>query len=141
VFACTGQAAQKECVMKNTIKLFGIIAMVAVIGFSMAACGGDDDNGGGGSPTPFSNTTWNDEMEMMTISFDGSNGVAWKMGTTDIVRGTYTVSGNDINFTLNYVSEAGAAFGAKVGDKGKLTVSTDGNTLTDDEGESYTKKK
>ena len=35
--------------MKNTIKLIGIIALVAVIGFSMAACGdgGDDGNGGG----------------------------------------------------------------------------------------------
>ena len=29
--------------MKNAIKLFGIIALVAVIGFSMVACGGDDD--------------------------------------------------------------------------------------------------
>jgi hypothetical protein len=34
--------------MKNTFKLLGIIVMVAIIGFSMAACGGDDDNGGGG---------------------------------------------------------------------------------------------
>jgi hypothetical protein len=34
--------------MKNLFKLFGIIALVAVIGFSMVACGGDDDNGGGG---------------------------------------------------------------------------------------------
>ena len=33
--------------MKNTIKLLGIIAIVAIIGFSMAACG-DDDGGGGG---------------------------------------------------------------------------------------------
>jgi len=34
--------------MKNIIKLIGIIAIVAVIGFSMAACGnGDDGNGGG----------------------------------------------------------------------------------------------
>jgi hypothetical protein len=39
--------------MKNTIKLFGVIALVAVIGFSFAACGGDDDddNGGGGGGT------------------------------------------------------------------------------------------
>ena len=29
--------------MKNAIKWFGIIALVAVIGFSMVACGGDDD--------------------------------------------------------------------------------------------------
>ena len=34
--------------MKNTIKILGIIALVAVIGFSMAACGGDDDGGGSG---------------------------------------------------------------------------------------------
>ena len=35
--------------MKNFIKVFGIIALLAVIGFSMAAC--DDDGGGGGSGT------------------------------------------------------------------------------------------
>jgi hypothetical protein len=34
--------------MKNVFKVLGIIALVAVIGFSMAACGGDDDGGGGG---------------------------------------------------------------------------------------------
>ena len=33
--------------MKKTIKVLGIIVLVAVIGFSMAACGGDDDGGGG----------------------------------------------------------------------------------------------
>ncbi|MCL2044369.1 MAG: hypothetical protein FWG89_09535 [Treponema sp.] len=32
--------------MKNIIKLFGVIALIAVIGFTMAACGGD------GSPPP-----------------------------------------------------------------------------------------
>jgi len=37
--------------MKNTIKFFGIIAFVAVIGFSMAACSGGGDDSGGGSPT------------------------------------------------------------------------------------------
>ena len=40
----------------NTIKLFGIIAFVVVIGFSMAACGGDDDGGGSGGNTPGGNT-------------------------------------------------------------------------------------
>jgi len=34
--------------MKKTIKVLGIIVLVAVIGFSMVACGGDDDSGGGG---------------------------------------------------------------------------------------------
>jgi hypothetical protein len=32
--------------MKNFLKLLGIIALVAVIGFSMAACKTDDDGGG-----------------------------------------------------------------------------------------------
>ena len=35
--------------MKNKLKLFGIIAAVAVIGFSMASCGDGANGGGGGS--------------------------------------------------------------------------------------------
>jgi len=34
--------------MKNAVKLIGIIALVAVIGFSFIACGGDEGGGGGG---------------------------------------------------------------------------------------------
>jgi hypothetical protein len=37
--------------MKNIIKLIGIIALVAVIGFSFTACGDDDDDNGGGGGT------------------------------------------------------------------------------------------
>ena len=33
--------------MKNALKLFGIIALAALIGLSMTACGGDGDGGGG----------------------------------------------------------------------------------------------
>jgi len=33
--------------MKNVLKAFGVIALAAIIGFSMAACGGDDDGDGG----------------------------------------------------------------------------------------------
>ena len=48
---------RKVCFMKNMAKLFGIIALVALIGFSMTAC--DDEGtsspagggGGGGLPT------------------------------------------------------------------------------------------
>ena len=40
----------KGCVMKNTIRILGIIALVAIIGFSMAACdNGNGDDGGDGS--------------------------------------------------------------------------------------------
>jgi len=34
--------------MKNKIKLLGIIALVALIGFSIAACDGDSDSSSGG---------------------------------------------------------------------------------------------
>ena len=37
--------------MKNVFKLFGIIALLAIIGFSMAACGGDDGGGDDGTIT------------------------------------------------------------------------------------------
>jgi hypothetical protein len=52
----------KEFFMKKSAKwFFGIIALVAVIGFSMAACGGDDgsggaNNGGGGKTSPLLNS-------------------------------------------------------------------------------------
>jgi hypothetical protein len=42
--------------MKNAIKFVGIIALVAVIGFSMAACGDEDEkdnNGGDEKPISF----------------------------------------------------------------------------------------
>jgi len=42
--------------MKNLFKLLGPIALVAVIGFSFAACKNDDDGGGGASSTL--NGTW-----------------------------------------------------------------------------------
>jgi hypothetical protein len=39
----------KEFVMKNFFKLFGVIALAAVIGFSMAACDTGGGGGGGGN--------------------------------------------------------------------------------------------
>jgi hypothetical protein len=49
--------------MKKFVKLIGIVALAAIIGFSMAACGGDGDpsspgggGGGGGSSNPFVGT-------------------------------------------------------------------------------------
>ena len=55
--------------MKNFFKLLGIIALVAVIGFSMAACGGDDDSGGS-SGTPSFDGIWKGESITITISGD-----------------------------------------------------------------------
>ena len=46
--------------MKNAIKAFGIIAFVAVIGFSMVGYGGDDDGGGYNGPLV---GKWNESQE------------------------------------------------------------------------------
>ena len=43
--------------MKNIFKVLGIIALMAVTAFSMAACGGDDDSGGGGGNSGVSEGT------------------------------------------------------------------------------------
>jgi len=42
--------------MKATIKVLGIIALLAMIGFSMAAC--DDGGGGGSGSASLAGTTW-----------------------------------------------------------------------------------
>lgn len=47
--------------MKNTnvwMRVLGIIAMAAVIGFGFAACGGDDDGGGGGGGGGYDSPEW-----------------------------------------------------------------------------------
>ncbi|MCL2764422.1 MAG: hypothetical protein FWD40_03990 [Treponema sp.] len=42
--------------MKNCIKIFGIIALIAIIGFSMTACGDGGGGGGGGLDLTVGNT-------------------------------------------------------------------------------------
>jgi len=61
--------------MKNVLKAFGIIAFVAVIGFSMAAC--DEDSGGGGGI----NGTWRNSNNGMEVNISGSTGTIRVMGS------------------------------------------------------------
>jgi len=102
--------------MKNTIKVLGIIALLAIIGFSMAACGDDDGGGGGGGGGGGSNslagTTWNNPsyggVRFYTTSYD-FGGVASGTYTFDGKRGSckqnntrgtanFTVNGNTMTF-------------------------------------------
>jgi len=93
--------------MKNFFKLFGFIALVAVIGFSMAACGG----GGGGDDGPVSQAVeWK----------ESGSGTDYKLALTDLSTkalanstytyilsvvgfgwstGTVTVKGSEYTFT------------------------------------------
>ena len=87
--------------MKNTIKLLGIIALVAVIGFSFAACevgGGDDGDDG----NPFVGTWKSNSYNSYTFKADLS--YTYRLDTGRSSDGIYTYSGNiatlDIGQTL-----------------------------------------
>jgi len=103
--------------MKNTIKVFGIIALVAVIGFSMAACSGDDlDNGGGnggGDGPSFLGTTPTLSGQVYVQKFDenkgtvsfqaytGSNQTVYAgNGWGDKTIGQGTIKGGQFSITL-----------------------------------------
>ena len=50
--------------MKNALRLFGLIAIVALIGFSFAACGGD-----GGTKTKFEGSWYDRDPNNPTVNY------------------------------------------------------------------------
>jgi len=92
--------------MKNTIKVLGIIAFVAVIGFSMIAC---DD----GSSNPFIGT-WIESGSTLTVTATDSTWIAVEGRIS--YAGTYTWNGNIANF----ITIDGYSFG---------TANVTGNTM------------
>jgi len=48
--------------MKNKLKLFGIVAVVAVIGFSMVGCDNGNNGGGGGATVTVTFTFESEEL-------------------------------------------------------------------------------
>ena len=122
--------------MKNVFKLIGIIALAAVIGFSMAACkgGGDDDDPFEGD---LAGTTWKCTetyygMETTyTLIFTASRVTleASMMGiSTGTYNGTYTVNGSSV--TVNW----------DPGYTGSGSFSINGNRLTSSEGNVFIKQ-
>jgi hypothetical protein len=125
-----GIAAEEFFCMKNTIKLLGIIALAAVIGFSMAACsddsGGDDNSGSIGTVVRTElEGEWKSEWSggnHITYAFSGSNYLCsyafpdenrsgWRTGTFSSIGTTitfapiwdsygYEMSGWTQNYTL-----------------------------------------
>jgi hypothetical protein len=161
-----GIAAKEFFCMKNTIKLLGIIALVAVIGFSMAACGdggGDDDDGSTGIVVRTElEGEWKNEWSggnHITYAFSGSNYLCsfdfpsqntrgWRTGTFSSTGTTITFAtiwdarGDEIpGWTQNYTLAGNALSLSGGGDafKGVFTkVGSGGAGYGDDAGWSNT---
>ena len=72
--------------MKNIIKLIGIIALVAVIGFSFTACGDDDDDKGGGGTFTLTNipSEHNGKLMIFGVDYNGEGYNAWGNMESDL---------------------------------------------------------
>jgi hypothetical protein len=126
--------------MNKKVKFFGIIALVAVFGFSMAACG-DDDDGGGGTPGGL-NGVWvygsGANQEQVTIS-NGS--FERKVGTILTMKGTCVINGRSatesLSFTITHLhgdylkQQSGNAFDSKWYSRSDLKGSGNPDSLLD----------
>jgi len=98
--------------MKNTFKLkaiqriAGIIALVAVIGFSMAACGGDDDSGGGSSDGGGGGGSGGISYPLGRIPDNYLNTV-WKYEDNSLYLVTYTITFSDSTSTFKFERSSG----------------------------------
>jgi len=100
--------------MKNTFKLkaicktAGIIALLAVIGFSFVACGGGDDGGGSSDSNvdPALNGRWVDKY-LNENKFDNGSFEISEVRTPPMIpamfKGTYTTSRNIITMTRTHL--------------------------------------
>ena len=102
--------------MKNLVKLFGIIALVAVIVFLMAACGEDDPDGN------------NDPTSVTYTSYDAQGNKYELVINKDPNRAAYTPQNGD-SFTLTVKNPAGTVIASCAG---TVTVSGSNFTLTKD---------
>ena len=97
--------------MKNKIKLFGIIAIVAIIGLSMTACG----DGGGDDPTFSMGNSGEETISNINtyLGLSGSNAITYGGGvkiaqgaTIDILNAQVQTWNDGTDLSLNQVKTA-----------------------------------
>ena len=93
--------------MKNIVKLFGIIVLVAMVGFSFASCNGPGGLGGGGTD-PALNGLWGgfwDGRFWPIISFNNGNFQSFDDddNATLATTGTFTTSGGTLTLLHTHV--------------------------------------
>jgi hypothetical protein len=105
--------------MKNLFRLFGIIALVAVIGFSMVACDdGDDDS------NPFIGTWKSSNGYVMVFAASTFTIASANNGNVES-SGSYTWSGNSASMTVSSGVNSGQRFNVTISDDGmRLTFGT-----------------
>jgi len=126
--------------MKNTLKVLGIIALVAVIGFSMAACSDDDAGGGGGGSTDSAlNGTWVGDEDNGTLTIDGdtftgtpqysyAESVASTIAAVQMQVVGLSLQGDDASLEIK---DGKITFKSSlIGDKEVYTYKIEGSTLT-----------
>jgi hypothetical protein len=126
------QTHQEDC-MKNAIKVLAIIVLVAVIGFSMAACGDKNDpvgTGGGGGELGAKLTAGSGKW----VKDDGSGAYVHFKSTGNRGDGvlwvTYEVSdGIDLPYGNTDWELSGNTLNVSGGNKATITLHTD-TTLT-----------
>ena len=129
----------RNCINARIVRLFGIIALAAIIGFSMVGCKSDDDSGVEGTwKAKLQDQPGWDEMKGMaelmgikgdkviaTMEFKGGKvtvtSIDPKTDEKETHEGTYTQSGNTVTI--------------KDSDGGTATATISGNKLTINDGE------
>lgn len=126
--------------MKKFLKTLAVFAAVAALGFGFASCDDDDDGGSGSALVEFSRV--NSDGETYTISFYSDNTYAMHMYSRDtedsrtltmdldVEKGTYTGD----------PTKDGTVVGTSVSKVKTRKCTISGTTLTDDEGNKYTRK-
>ena len=107
--------------MKKTLKLIGIVAIVAIIGFAIVACDDNDDNG----VPELINTVWKCNVQhsihgeiTSTLTFTTETAVTYNTtfsgGETE--EGTYIVNGKALTATFETWTLKGTFSGNKLTD-------------------------
>ena len=89
--------------LKAMLRIAGIVALAAVIGFSMIACGDEGGPAGGGDSAL--NGTWVSRTGERLVLNNGS--VTWSQNNTEFSRGTYSAAGGN-NITGNVTQFRGS---------------------------------
>jgi hypothetical protein len=136
----------KEFCMKNLYKLVGVIALVAIIGFSMAACdtgGGGSSGTGGGSNLSGIYINIGSSSVPDALEFTSASAVTYHrytMSPNNSYSGTYTVSGNTVTCTFSYSGQAVIFSYTLSSDKTRLTVASSSGPISANVGVTLDKK-